>query len=159
MSTSSEPSPAAERLRAHVGTWDVECHYEMEPGADPFVTNAVETVTPIGELWTTSRFEVDLMGAPLVGSATLGFDFVRECWVSTWVDSLSPCLFRFEGAVDADGVLTMRGEGLDPATQAMTSFRTVERALGPDRREFEMFAARPEGGERRMFRYVYSRRD
>lgn len=158
MTAPSEPSPAREHLQRVVGAWDVECHYEMEPGSDPFVTNATETVELVGELWSVSRFEVELMGTALVGRATTGFDLVRGCWVSTWVDSMSPYLFHFTGGVEADGALTMTGEGPDPASGAMTTFRTVERHHDTDHRTFEMYASLPDGGERRMFRYVYTRR-
>ena len=44
----------------------------MVPSQPPLKTRAKETVELVGALWTTSRFEADILGMPLVGRATLG---------------------------------------------------------------------------------------
>jgi hypothetical protein len=154
------PRPTAEhaRLAANTGTWDVACTYYMDPSQPPMEVKAVETVELLGPFFTTSRFETEFMGAPFVGSATLGFDPAAGHWVSTWIDSMNPFMFQFTGAQAEDGTLTMRGKGPAPGTGQLIDFRTTEVQTDPDHRVFEMFMEPGGGQEHLMFHYEYTRR-
>ena len=70
------PQPTAEHklLQDLVGNWKVACKFYMDPSQPPMETNATEKVDLIGDFWTVSRFETQMMGAPFVGCGIGGAD-------------------------------------------------------------------------------------
>ena len=151
-----QPTDEHRELAEMVGTWKVACTYFMDPSQPPMECSATETCEMTGPFWLTTRFDSVFGGMPFVGRCTVGYLPQKQKWISTWVDSMSPWLFHFEGE-RKDGVLHMQGEGPSPMTGEMTTFRTEERALDDGNRSFDMFVALPGGQEARMFHYVYSR--
>ncbi len=156
------PQPTAEhaRLKESAGTWSVDCTFFMDPSGEPMQNTATEVVEMVGDFWTVSRFTCDFMGMPFEGRATLGYDPASGKWISSWIDSMSTFLFKFDGGYDAEGkVLTMTGKGPFPGSGSpdLTDFRTTEEQVDPDTRKFEMFITMPDGTENKMMSYVYSR--
>jgi len=155
-----QPQPTAEheRLAEHVGVWNVHCQFYMDPSQPPMEVQARETVEMHGAFWAVSLFEAEMFGAPFKGRATLGYDPEAQEYVSTWIDTMSPHLFKFTGNFDASGkVLEMSGEGFDCMTQTMTTFRTTEEHRDDGSRVFEMFMKMPDGAEWKLFTHVYTR--
>lgn len=150
------PTPEHERLVADCGTWNVRCSYFMAPG-EPMVIEAVEKVEMHGRYFTVSLFEADMFGQPFQGRATIGYDPVREHYVSTWIDTMTPFLFMFTGRMDENGILRMAGDGPSPVDGEMVPYRTTIEHLDDGTRKFEMFVAMPGAPEMKMFSYLYSR--
>jgi len=91
------------------------------------------------------------------GRATVGFNPTTGKWVSTWIDSMSPYFFHFEGeSPDGGKTLAFRGKGPHPETGELVDYRSQESAT-PDGRVFEMFLGTPDG-EVQILRYTYSRK-
>jgi hypothetical protein len=155
-----QPGPEHKRLGEHVGTWNVDCSFYMDPAQPPMKVKARETVEMFGPFYTVSLFEADMFGSPYKGRATLGYDPAVGKYVSTWIDTMSPAIFAFSGKFDAAGnVLEQRGEGIDCMTQGPAEYRTTETHGKDGSRVFEMFM-RPEGGEEtKVFTHVYTRAD
>lgn len=86
------------------------------PGMDAQVSSAKETVRAVGSLWTSARFECDMMGMPFIGIGILGYDQEKEKYVGTWVDSMRGTITLMEGTEAEDGTLTMRWEAVNPMT-------------------------------------------
>ncbi|MCB9882289.1 MAG: DUF1579 domain-containing protein [Planctomycetes bacterium] len=151
-------TPEHHRLLANVGRWNVSCTYYTAPSPEPIRIEAIETVEALGTYFTVSLFEADFFGMPFRGRATMGYDPQRQVFVSTWVDTMTPHLFRFEGTFDAAGTtLTMHGDGPDPATGKPATYTTREEHHDDGTRTLEMFIQR-EGGERaRIFSYKLTR--
>ena len=64
----------------------------------------------LGGLWSIRHFESTVMNQPYTGIEILGFDPLKEKFVSVWADSMTPLLMTMEGAYDAETkTLTMRG--------------------------------------------------
>src|SRR5690606_36149654 len=124
------------------------------PEQPPMELVGRDTIEAHGPFFTIGRFEADLMGMPFRGLATVGYDPVEEHFVSTWIDSMSPHLFRFTGKLDADGkVLEMTGRGPAPGAAVMTEWRSREEHLADGSRHVEMFVAMPGGDEMRLFEH------
>lgn len=152
------PAPQHERLLAHVGAWNVTCTYFMNPTGEPMEIECKETVEALGPFWTVSLFEATFFDQPFQGRATSGFEPHSGRYVGTWIDSMMPHLFYFTGEPGQDGeAIEMRGEGPSPVDGNLTVYRTVERSLSSDEREFEMFVTMPDGAEAPMAKYVYRR--
>ncbi len=156
------PQPTHEHhlLKEHVGTWKVDCTYFTDPTQPPMEVLATETIEMLGEFWTRSLFRADMGGFVLEGSATVGYDPQKGKWISTWIDNVNPTLFLFEGDLDETAQsLEMTGSGPSPVDEEITTYRTVEKVIGPDQRQLDMFVTLPDGGEMRMFTYLYNREE
>ena len=154
------PQPTTEhhQLAEHAGEWNVDCTFYMDPSQPPMEVRAKETIEMFGPFWTTSVFEADMFGAPFKGQATLGYEPHTGKYVSTWIDTMSPCYFQFTGQFDASGkVLEMSGRAKSIMSDDEASYRTTEEHVSPDERVFEMFTTLPDGTEIKMFRHVYKR--
>ena len=152
------PQPTAEHklLKEHVGTWKVASKFYMEPGQPPMEANATEVVEAVGEFWTLSKYQVDFMGAPFLGRATVGYEPHAGRWVSTWIDSMSPVLFHLTGTRKGD-TLTMEGDAWSCMTNSVLKHRTTEKRISANEFVFEMFCTMPDGTEIKMMTNHYRR--
>ncbi|MEX1026022.1 MAG: DUF1579 family protein [Planctomycetota bacterium] len=152
------PMPTAEHefVLEHTGTWKVACKFTMDPSQPPMEAQATETVEPVGQFWTVSRFESDMMGMPFLGRATFGFEPHTGQYVSTWVDSMTPMLSILRGDRAGDTV-TMRGDLFSCATNTILPHRTTYQVLGKDELLFEMFCTMPDGNEMKLMSNHYTR--
>lgn len=109
------PTPQKEHqwLQRMVGEWEMEAECVMGPGEPPMKTKAVEQVKPIGDLWVQGEGEGDIPGGGCSQSRlTLGFDPQKNRFVGTFVASVMPNLWVYNGTLDAGGkVLTLDTEG------------------------------------------------
>lgn len=74
------------------------------------------TESALGGLWNVTHFESTMMNQPFKGMEILGFDPLKDKFVSVWADSMSTALTIMEGSYDAaKKTLTMRGQsfGMD----------------------------------------------
>jgi hypothetical protein len=152
------PQPTAEHrsLKEHAGKWKVACKFYMEPGQPPMESNATESVEMVGDFWTLSKFENDMMGMPFVGSATMGFEPHSGEYVSTWIDSMAPALFVLRGKPKGD-TIELRGKAWSCMTNSALEHRTTEKRISKDERLFEMFVTMPDGTEIKMMTNHYKR--
>lgn len=154
----SMPKPTAEHrlLKDHAGTWNVACKFYMAPGEPPMEAAATDRIDMIGEFWTVSRYETQMMGAPFVGSATLGFEPHSKQFVSTWIDSMAPVLCTLRGEQKGD-TITMKGEFFSQMTQSVLKHRSTEKHVSKNERIFELFVTLPDGKELKMMTNHYRR--
>ena len=152
------PQPTAEHhlLKDHTGTWKVACKFYMEPGQPPMETNATETIEMVGEFWTISKYQTEMMGMPFVGRATMGYEPHANRFVSTWVDSMSPALFYLTGKQKGD-TITMEGQAWSCMTNSILKHRTTEKRISKNEHVFEMFCTMPDGKEIKMMTNHYKR--
>ena len=152
------PEPTAEHrlLKDHAGAWKVACKFYMAPGEPPMESSATERVDMIGEFWTQSRFENQMMGMQFTGSATLGFEPHSNEFVSTWVDSMSPVLCTLRGKQKGD-TIHLEGSFWSCMTGTVLKHRTTEKHVSKNERIFEMFAVMPDGKEIKMMTNHYHR--
>ena len=108
--------------------------------------DGVEHGQMLGELWCNSRFEADMLGSPLRGNGSIGFDPVKEKYVGTWKDSATPFLYTFEGDFDADAnVLEMSGVNFDPVRRCPATYRSRLEFTSADQHVLELSIDVPDG--------------
>jgi hypothetical protein len=151
-----EPTTEHRLLRDHVGTWNVACKFYMEPGQPPMESKATEAIEMVGDFWTISKFQSEVMGAPFVGRATMGYDPHTGRYVSTWIDSMSPVLFHLTGTKKGD-TITMEGNAFSCMTKSVLKHRTTLKYVGKNEQIFEMFCTMPDGKEIKMMTNHYRR--
>lgn len=100
-----------------VGEWLFEAESIMGPDDRPGKLSGTESVRSLGGLWYVAEARTkaeDGKGATSI--LTIGYDPQRDAYVGTFVSSMMPYLWVYEGALDAPGkVLMLDTEGPDPA--------------------------------------------
>lgn len=131
------PKPGKEHkwLMGRVGTWDCVVHCSMMP--EP--AKGVEINEAFGDFWIVSKFESSFMGQPMKGLSLMGYDPLKQKYVSTWCDNMSPSLFVMEGTMDASGkILTSTGKGPNMEGKVV-DFTNVCEIKGDDACTFVMY--------------------
>lgn len=101
-----------EWLKQLEGEWVTESDAIMGPGQPPLKCKGTEVVRSLGGFWTISEMKTDLMGTPVTGISTIGYDPKIKKYIGTWVCSTDGTMWKYEGSVDASGkVLTLNTEG------------------------------------------------
>ncbi len=150
--------PEHSEIRRKAGKWKVRCTYFMGGEADPIEVEGTESGEMLGELWCNSRFEADMLGSPLAGNASLGFDPVKKKYVATWKDSATPFLYVFEGDFDPEErVFELAGENYDPVRCCRAVYRSRVEFLSDDEHVLDLSVDVPEGLPIRILRYHYQR--
>jgi hypothetical protein len=108
------PSPLKEHewLKQLEGEWITEMEAVMGPGQAPLKSKGSEVVRPLGGFWTVGEMKSDIMGTPVTGIMTLGYDPKSNKYIGSWVCSVDGHFWKYEGTVDASGkILTLNTEG------------------------------------------------
>ncbi len=120
-------------LARFVGNWTFTTRHFAVPGQEPITSSG----TSAGALVLNGnylRFEIRgaVGGAEWVGVWHLGYDTLDKQFVGIWMDDHSPVPSVSRGE-EKDGILTLEGDGVDPATGTKRRGRTRLRCDGADR--------------------------
>lgn len=130
------PAPRKEHqwLQQFVGEWETEAEAVIEPGKPPMKCQGTEKARAIGGLWVVSEITSSLPGQSMTGVMTIGYDGEKKKYVGTWIDSMTPHLWKYEGTLDAAGkILTLEAEGPNMmAPGKMAKYRDVSELKGND---------------------------
>lgn len=152
----TEPQQEHRWLQRIIGDWDMEAECVMAPGEPPTKTKSFEQVKPIGDLWVLGEGEGEMPGGgKAVSRITLGYDPQKKKFVGTFVASMMPNLWLYEGTLDTSGqVLTLDSEGPSMADDgSLAKYQDIftiksddhrvmtSRVLGPDGRWTEFMTA------------------
>jgi hypothetical protein len=111
-----------EWLKQLVGEWVTESEAVMGPGQAPVKGNGSEVVRSLGGFWTVGEMKSEMMGTPVTGVQTLGYDPETKRYLGTWVCSADRHLWKYEGTIDPSGrVLTLNTEGPNMAAPGKTA--------------------------------------
>ena len=145
-------------LAKSVGTWKVDALYYFASGAEPVEASGTEQVEMFGPFWRRGHLEVDLLGSVVRGVTCVGFDPLRQVFVSTWMDTSNPHLYSYQGRFDEEtGLLVLTGTNTDPATGKRAAYRSVEGFELPQRRTLELSVEVPGRPETKVLSYTYER--
>lgn len=129
------PAPGKEHdwLKQLAGEWAVESEAELEPGKPKVKCSGTESVKSLGGFWVVSEMTADFLGTPVKGVMTVGYDAKAGKYVGTFVCSMEPTLWKYEGTVDGSK-LTLNTEGTHPHTGKTVKMRDVLEFKGKDER-------------------------
>lgn len=114
------PKPQKEHdwLQKFVGKWEVEMEAVMGPGQDPVKSQGTITSRMLGKFWVVNEMQGDMMGTPVTGLQTLGYDSKEKKYVGTWVDSATTHMWHYEGTVDEAGTrIVLEATGPNPMAE------------------------------------------
>jgi hypothetical protein len=121
------PEKEHEWLQQFVGEWESEMEASGAPGQPAMKCKGTIQSRAIGGFWVQSEIKSEMMGKPMVGLQTLGYDPKSKKYVGTWVDSMLSYLWKYEGTVDKTGkILTLEADGPNFMQEGKTArFRDI----------------------------------
>ena len=133
-----EPQAEHEWLQKLVGEWTFETEPMKGPDGVEAKHKGIDRVRPLGRYWVIGEGEGDMPGG---GTAelrmTLGYDVPKKRFVGTWIGSMMPHLWVYDGELDASRMIltlnadgpSMAGDGSMSKYQDIIEFRSDDHRL------------------------------
>jgi hypothetical protein len=108
-----EPTREHRWLQKFVGDWTYDTEMPAAPGQPPQKMHGSERVRAIGEIWVQGEGTNPMPdGSPATTQITLGFDPTKNRFVGSFLGTMMPHLWVYDGELSADGrTLTLNSEG------------------------------------------------
>lgn len=148
----AKPGPQHEFLASLAGQWDVKASMM---GLEFDGTYHLESIHD--GLWLRGDYEGAWPFGTFTGTALWGYDQDSERFVSTWVDSVSTHMQRFEGKREGKTLL-MKGRGKNPMTGEWVEEIQKMTFADADHWDFAMLQPDGEGGHLELLEIRYTRR-
>ncbi len=147
-------------LAKHVGTWEAEVSQWLDPAQPPAKSKATEVVTmTLNGLYQVSNYSGDIMGMPMSGQATLGYNNAKKIFELTWIDNMGSGIIFMTGTYDAaTKTLTLKGKQTDPMTGQDSDIRQVNKFIDDDSYTMTMYGAGMDGKEAKFMEGTYKRK-
>jgi hypothetical protein len=137
-----KPTKEHEWLRQLEGSWAGEIDMLIDPMnpakplEKPLRSKFTENTTLLGGWWALAAFKGEVMGETFEGRGQYGYDAEKKKYVGTWIDSMMPHLWQYEGSLDPSGkVLTLEAMGPDCMNPtAQLKYRDVHEIVDRDTR-------------------------
>jgi hypothetical protein len=144
-------------LRQLVGEWTFEGEATMGPDQTPEAFKGVERVRQLGDVWFLAEGAGE--GGGSMSVATLGYDPQKKRFVGTFIASMMPHLWIYDGSLDAaERVLTLETEGPSMAGDGTTSkYKDVIEVESADRRSMSSHMQGGDGAWTQVMRMSYRR--
>jgi hypothetical protein len=143
-----KPQKEHEFLQHFVGTWEGASKFRMAADQPWMESKGIETNTMLGGFWLVSEMKSEMFGQPWRGLGTTGYDPYKKKYVSTWVDSMMPCLSVGEGTVDAAGkVMSVTISSTDCESGKPCTMRMTQEIKDKDTTTWSMFMTGKDGKE------------
>jgi len=136
------PTKEHEWFRQLEGSWAGEMDMLVDPmnptkaPEKPLKSKVTESTTLLGGFWALAAVKGEMMGQAFEGRGQYGYDAAKKKYIGTWIDSMMPHLWEYEGSLDPSGkVLTLEAMGPDCVNPtAMTRYRDVHEIIDKDTR-------------------------
>ncbi|MFY0533069.1 DUF1579 domain-containing protein [Nannocystis pusilla] len=153
-----EPQKQHQWLQQLVGEWTYETEASTDPECPSGAARGRETVRALGDLWIVAEGHGEHPAGPGGTLMALGFDPQKERFVGSWLGSMMPNLWVYEGQLDAGGrSLDLHSEGPAMSGEGRGKYRDVIEIVSPDHRIFSGHALKPDGSWHRLMRTHYHR--
>ncbi len=154
------PGAMHQWLAKQVGTWEAEVSQWMDPAAAPTKVKATDIVKmSMNGLYQVADFSSTMMGMPMMGQSTLGFDNAKKKFVMTWIDNLGSGIVYMTGTYDeATKTLELKGKQTDPMTGKDSDMRQVNKYIDADNYTMSMYGAGMDGKEMKFMEGTFKRK-
>jgi len=100
-----------------------------------------------------------MMGMPMEGISTLGYDNAKKLFVNTWVDNLGTGIVQMSGTYDeATKTLNLKGFQTDPMTGKESDIREELTTIDNDSYTMIMYGAGMDGKEMKFMEGLFKRK-
>jgi uncharacterized protein YndB with AHSA1/START domain len=156
------PGPSAGHgwLHRMLGTWSYEAECAGPPGTEPMRARGVERVRSLGGHWVVGESEGECPGTGEMARmiVTLGWDAAASRFRGSWVGSMMPHMFVYEGTLAEDGrTLSLESEGPAFDGSGTARYRDVVELRDGDHRLMTSFVLGKDGEWTRIMSCQYRR--
>jgi hypothetical protein len=141
------------------GTWEAEVNQWM---GTPEPTKAKATIIQssiLGGRYTAGKFISTMMGQPMEGMSTMGYDNAKKMFTSTWVDNLGTGIVHMSGNYDeATKTLNLKGHQTDAVTGKDTDIREEMKIIDDNSYSMIMYGAGMDGKEAKFMEGIFKRK-
>jgi hypothetical protein len=154
------PGPMHQWMSKHVGTWEAEISQWMDPSAPPNKTKATDVVKmSMNGLYQVAEFSSTMMGMPMMGQSTLGYDNAKKKFVLSWIDNLGSGIVYMTGTYDeATKTMELKGKQTDPMTGKDSDIRQVNKYMDADTYTMAMYGTGMDGKEMKFMEGTFKRK-
>jgi hypothetical protein len=147
-------------LAKEVGTWEGEVTQWMDPTQPPTKTKATNVVKMAFDgLYQISDFKTTMMGKPMQGKSTVGYDNVKKMYVSSWIDNMGSGIVNMSGTYDeATKTVNLKGKQSDPMTGTESDIRQEMKYLDNDTYVLSMYGVGMDGKEMKFMEGTFKRK-
>ena len=147
-------------MAKQVGTWEAEVSQWMDPSAPPTKAKATDVVKmAMNGLYQVADFSSDMMGMPMMGQSTLGYDNAKKKFVLAWIDNLGSGIVYMTGNYDAaTKTLSLKGKQTDPITGNDSDIRQEHQFVDEDTYVMTMYGAGMDGKEMKFMEGTFKRK-
>jgi hypothetical protein len=128
MSTNIEPTSQHQWLKRLIGDWTFQHDIPAHDGHPATTIRGTETFRPIGDFWVQGEASSPGPDGTLhVSVMTIGFDPATGRFVGSWIGSMMPNLWVYDGELDGGGrslALYSRGPAMD-GSGGMADYKDV----------------------------------
>ncbi len=157
----AKPTEEHRWLQQLIGDWTYEGECLTGPDQPAEKTSGTETFRAVGDLWVVGESTGQMPGGgDALMRITLGFDPAKGRFVGSWVGSMMPMLWTYEGFLDEGRkILTLESEGPSFAGDGtMSRYRDILEIVSPGERLFYSQVQGPDGGWNQFMTSRYSKR-
>lgn len=142
------------------GSWEGEVTQWMDPNAPPAKSKAsITQSSALGGRYVISKYSGSMMGMPMEGISTLGYDNAKKLFVNTWVDNLGTGIVQMSGTYDeATKTLNLKGFQTDPMTGKESDIREELTTIDNDSYTMIMYGAGMDGKEMKFMEGLFKRK-
>lgn len=142
------------------GTWEAEVSQWMDPAAPPTKAKAVNVQSSmLGGRYVISKFTSTMMGQPMEGMSTTGYDNAKKMFVSTWIDNLGTGIVHMSGNVDAaTNTLNLKGHQTDPMTGKDSEMREEMKMIDDNTYTMTLYGAGFDGKEMKFMEGTFKKK-
>ncbi len=157
LGTPGEPHKLLANLE---GSWITKGRSWSDPGSPPREsTGSVERKLILNGHYLQEEYSGDMMGMPFVGISLIGYNNHTKKYESTWCDSMSTGIFKFEGTASRDGKTITQECRIDDPVRGPAVWRTVTKIKDDNTTEFEMYLTPRGKKEEKMMEMTYTRKE
>ena len=100
-----------------------------------------------------------MMGMPMEGISTMGYDNAKKLFVNTWIDNLGTGIVQMSGIYDeATKTLNLKGLQTDPMTGKESDIREDLTTIDNDSYTMIMYGAGMDGKEMKFMEGLFNRK-
>ncbi len=142
------------------GTWEAEVSTWMDAAAPPMKSKATNVQTAaLGGRYFIGKFNSSMMGQPMEGMSTTGYDNAKKMFVSTWVDNMGTGIVHMSGTYDeATKTLSLKGHQTDFMTGKESEIREEMKMIDDNTYTMTMYGAGMDGKEMKFMEGTFKKK-
>jgi len=155
--TPGEPHKLLAKLE---GNWETKSRGWADPDSPPRESmGSCEQKMVLGGHYLRQEYSGDMMGMPYKGISFMGYNNHTKMFESTWIDSMSTAIYKFEGTANRAGNIITQECRYDDPVRGPAVWRTVTKVKDDNTLEFEMFITPRGKKEEKMMEVTYTRKE